>query len=221
MEPLSQLFLHSSLIRLGWLTSRLSAGSHGYSFCLDCVTDLRDVCLSHLYRSYLAFSLLSSDIILKRGRQRPVTSTRGVGCRLDFLLGESGQSKRVKHITAFTYHWLLVVLGSEWVLGAKIELQKTKEEEEEEEAGLKRLTTAQHTVQLRHVSHQCSGHTVPFCTRCMDSATSHWMLGDECISPLNVRSESWGAFTRPGSIELLHAQPPPPKKQLFFKMKSQ
>lgn len=85
--------------------------------CLDCVTDLRDTCPSHLRSSYLAFSLLSSDIILKWGRQQcSKTAYDHKGCGFDFLLGKSGQSKRVKHMTAFkTRRWPQVVPGKSQV----------------------------------------------------------------------------------------------------------
>lgn len=82
-ESLSQLFLQfyvtlmANLQIVRWITwpSML--------LCMDCLTDLRDMCLSHLYSSYLAFSLLSSDIILKWGRQQhSKTGYEHKGCGL-------------------------------------------------------------------------------------------------------------------------------------------
>lgn len=89
-------------MRLWRLTHWSHAGLHRPSvlLCSDCLTGLRDMCPSHLY---LAFSLLSSDVIFKWGQQQSSKTDydhKGCGLPVWFPAGEAC-AVEVKHITAF------------------------------------------------------------------------------------------------------------------------
>ena len=83
-----------------------------FCLCSGCVTDSRDMCLSHICSSSLAFSLLSSDIILKWWAAAMLKDwlwPKGLWVvGLILLVRKFGQQKWVNHITDVkTHHWLL------------------------------------------------------------------------------------------------------------------